>query len=174
MVHLPTPCELPLRHLFEFIDGSTSGPRSYSGPIGKVLKACAELPLVSFRTIQHDLPVINNYKDLSTDQLYLHEMCQSINSGFCSQALLKRNPGKLVHSRWLTTANGILRLYVSSAEPSDKLLILSNFIIKVYAPMWFSIKTQPLCIHGARHLHKTIQLSRYLTDDLKKIVDPVI
>lgn len=166
--------ELPLRHLFEFIDGSTSGPRSYSGPIGKVLKACEELPLVLFLTIQCNLPIVTNCKDLSTDQLYLYEMCQAINSGFCSQALSKRNPGKMVHSRWLTTANRILRLYVSSAEPSDKLLILTNFIIKVYAPMWFSIKTQPLCIHGARHLHKTIQLSRYLTDDLRNIVDPVI
>lgn len=32
--------ELPLRHLFEKIDGSTTGPKSSSGPIGKAIGDC--------------------------------------------------------------------------------------------------------------------------------------
>lgn len=46
--------------------------------------------------------------------------------------------------------------------------------MQVYAPMWFQIKTRPYCIDGARHLHKTIMLTRYLPQNLKSIVDPVI
>ena len=30
--------ELPLRHLFSKLDGSTSGPNSFSGPIGNAIK----------------------------------------------------------------------------------------------------------------------------------------
>lgn len=46
--------------------------------------------------------------------------------------------------------------------------------MKVYAPIWFKIKSQPSCKDGARHLWLTIKLSRYLDDDLKAIIDPVI
>ena len=32
--------ELPLRHLFSNLDGKTSGPRCFTGPIGKLLQNC--------------------------------------------------------------------------------------------------------------------------------------
>jgi len=47
-------------------------------------------------------------------------------------------------------------------------------VIKVYAPVWFNIKTKPLCSDGARHLWKLIKYSRYLSPELREIVDPVI
>lgn len=166
--------ELPLRHLFEHLDGTTTGPQSFTGPIGKALKDCEQLPLVPFESINCTLPDVTNNKDLSTDQLYLYDMCEAISSGSCAENLSKKNPGKMVHSRWLTTGNRILRLYVSSLEPTENLLLLVNFILRVYAPMWFTIKTRPLCIYGAKHLHQTIRLSRYLPDQLKAIIDPVI
>ncbi|GBP96300.1 Protein FAM200A [Eumeta japonica] len=40
MLHLN---ELPLRHLFDYLDGKTSGPSTYNGPIG-VPKVCAAAP----------------------------------------------------------------------------------------------------------------------------------
>jgi len=166
--------ELILRHIFEHLDGTTSGPQSFTGPVGKSLKDCEHLPVVFFKKMCCTLPKITNKKDLSTDQLYLLEICEAINSGSCSEGLSKRNPGKIVHSRWLTVGNRILRLYISSNAPSENLVILASFIIKVYAPMWFSIKTKPLCIFGAKHLHKTIMLSRYLPNSLKAVIDPVI
>lgn len=51
---------------------------------------------------------------------------------------------------------------------------LVTFIVTVYASMWISIKTKQNCNYGAKHLHKTILLSRYLPEHLKAIVDPVI
>ena len=48
------------------------------------------------------------------------------------------------------------------------------FIVTVYAPMWFDIKMHSSCKDGARHVYKMIMRSRYMSDSLKKIIDPVI
>ncbi|KAB0805378.1 hypothetical protein PPYR_02348 [Photinus pyralis] len=101
-------------------------------------------------------------------------MCGAISKGTVDEKLSKRSPGKMVHSRWLTTANRILRLYVSTDEPSENLVILVTFILKVYAPMWFIIKSKPSCLQGAFNVWKMIQLSRYLPKNLKDVIDPVI
>lgn len=161
--------ELPLRHLFEKLDGNTSGPRAFSGPLGKRLQVCETLSVVSFSKIESSVDEFLS-DDLSTDQKYLYDICQAVKSGVCSEQLSKRQPGKMVHSRWLTTASRILRLYVATENPSENLQILSHFVMKVYAPMWFCIKAQPSCIYGARHLFKTIRLCDYLLPELKDLV----
>lgn len=43
--------ELPLRHLFQYLDGVTTGPRGYSGPIGKQLANCHNRPGVAFEAV---------------------------------------------------------------------------------------------------------------------------
>ena len=151
--------ELPLRHLFQHLDGKTSGPNGFSGSIGKQLEICHKLPVVEFVRIKSNLPYLKNEVDLSTDQKYLFEMCLSISNGNCSIDLSRRNPGKQAHSRWLTTANRILRLYISKKSPKENLKILAEFIVKVYGPMWFYIKMNPFCTSGSKHLWKTIQFS---------------
>ena len=40
--------ELPLRHLVEKLDGKTSGPHGFTGPIGKLLNNYENLPIVAF------------------------------------------------------------------------------------------------------------------------------
>lgn len=49
--------------------------------------------------------------------------------------------GKVAHSRWLTTANRILGLYVATPDPTHELQIMTEYIVKVYAPVWFAIKS---------------------------------
>lgn len=88
--------------------------------------------------------------------------------------LEKRNPGLISHARWLTTANRILRLYIGTRKPSHNLKALVTFIVKVYAPMWFNIKMEPKCVNGAKHFWKMISLSRYLPNNLRKIVDDTL
>lgn len=167
--------ELPLRHLFHALDGATTGPRGFSGSIGKRIATCSEHPVSSFVPVQLNEQLSNvDPKMLSTDQRYLLEMCNSISKGECSIDLAMRNPGCVNHSRWLTTANRILRLYVSEKEPTENLKTLVTFIIRVYAPMWFAIKSQSSSKDGARHFYKMIVNSRYLSTEHKKIVDPVI
>ena len=73
-----------------------------------------------------------------------------------------------------TTANRILRLYVSKDCPFDDLIALTTFVIRVYAPTWFDIKRSPKCQNGARHLWSMITCSRYLVEGLKLVHDTVI
>ncbi|KAL4718111.1 hypothetical protein ACJJTC_005692 [Scirpophaga incertulas] len=165
--------ELPLRHLFFHLDGSTSGPKSYNGPLGKALENCEELPVIKYKIIEGDmLPEMPN--DLSTDQKYLHRIVSAIITGTFPDDLGHKSPGKLSHARWLTRANRLLRLYVATENPTSALVTLTTFIVKVYAPSWFAIKSKPSCKDGSRHLFNIIYSSRYLPDDLKGIVDTVI
>lgn len=88
--------ELTLRHLFEHLDGTTTGPKSFSGPIGKTLNNCEYLPVKTFSAITCCLPDITKARDdLSTDQLYLLEMCQGISKGQFDERLAKCKPGKI-------------------------------------------------------------------------------
>lgn len=155
------------------MDGSTTGPRAFAGPIGKALQKCEDLPVVKFRRIECNLSFVTS-THLSTDQQYLLDICRAIDLGECSASLEKHNPGKLVHSRWLTTGNRILRLYMASDRPSENLVILTTFVSKVYAPMWFHIKSEPSCVNGSKHVCHLIVLSRYLPEELRDKIDPVI
>lgn len=168
--------ELPLRHLFSTLDGPTSGPKEYSGPIGKQLVGCETKTPVSFCAVAGNLPDLprNVIDDLSTDQKYLYQMSNAVSTGFCAPELANRQPGKMAHSRWLTTANRILRLYISTLHPTENLKLLVNYVVKAYAPMWFLIKQQSSFKDGAKHTYQLTQYSRFLPENLKSVVDPVI
>lgn len=101
-------------------------------------------------------------------------MSTAVSSGVCTSDLLNLDPGKITHSRWLTTANRILQLYVSTENPSENLKEITRFIQNVYSPMWFEIKFNPSCKNGAKTVWKLIQRTRYLSRRLRNIVDPVI
>lgn len=165
--------ELPLGHLFQYLDGPTTGPRGFSGPIGGQLVECEKLSVINFAPIESHLPECNE-SDLSTDQKYLLEICRAVITGNCSEALAHRDPGKVSHSRWLTTANRLLRLYIGTQSPSENLKTLVEYVVKVYTPLWFQIKCNPSCVNGSQNLFELIKRSRYLSDELKSIIDPVI
>ncbi|GBM10641.1 hypothetical protein AVEN_150118-1 [Araneus ventricosus] len=71
--------ELSLRHRFAHVDKTTTGPRSLTGEIRKSLAGCEKLSVVSSTPIENTLCEVTNKKDLSTDQLYLMEICGVIN-----------------------------------------------------------------------------------------------
>ncbi|GBO22028.1 hypothetical protein AVEN_151680-1 [Araneus ventricosus] len=135
--------EIPLRHLFAHVDRTTTGPRSLTGEIRKSLAGCEKLSVVSSTPIENMLCEVTNKKDLNTDQLYLMEICEVINCWHCRESLSKINPGKVCHSRWLRIASRILKFNVAHENSSAALLTLTTFIAKVYASMWFKIKTKP-------------------------------
>lgn len=165
--------ELPFRHLLEHLDGVTTGPSSFAGVIGKQLSDCEKLPIVTFEKITSEEIYITK-DDLSKDQKYLLDIVQAIQKGECPPDLALKDPGPMSHSRWLTCANRVLRLYVSTECPSEELLTLTKYIVKTYAPVWFSIKKYPSVKFGPKHIYKLVQTSRFLNEDMLKIVDPVI
>ena len=104
--------ELPFHHLIDKLDGRTGGPRGFIGETGKRLEGCEKLRIIEYERSPSDLLFVDR-EELSTDQKYLHDIHQFVSKGKCLTDLTLRNPGKLAHCRWLTTANHILRLHAS-------------------------------------------------------------
>jgi len=143
--------ELPLPYLFEQLDGVTKSLKCFSRPVGSMLPDCVKMPISQFQKKQCDFLEIS-IDDLSGDQQYLKNICIAVNSAHCPVSLSHREPGKLVMSRWVTLANRILRLYTSTENPSATLKIILEFIMKMYAPMGFLIKSKPSCMDGSKHM----------------------
>ncbi len=51
--------ELPFRHLFQHLDGETTGPRSFGGPIEQSLIGCEKLSEINFQLIDNEIPEMN-------------------------------------------------------------------------------------------------------------------
>ncbi|GBM78966.1 hypothetical protein AVEN_228132-1 [Araneus ventricosus] len=123
------------------LDVPTNGPNSYTCNFGKALLTCETLPVTTFEIIDGELQTTDR-SGLSKDQMHLLEICQALRLGNCSNELARRSPGTLSHSGWLTTANRVVRLYVSSPASSLKLKQIAEFVMKVYTLNWFNIKSK--------------------------------
>ncbi|KAJ8870204.1 hypothetical protein PR048_029220 [Dryococelus australis] len=110
----------------------------------------------------------------SKHQQYLLDISSAIKSGRCPEDLSIREPGPLSHSRWLTTANRVLRLYLSIENPTDEHKILVSFILQSYMLVWFHIKKSKYFTNGPEHAFEVIKSSRFLHKNLLKGIDPVI
>ena len=87
--------ELPLRHLFLHIDGTTAGPKSFLRPIGKFLTVFTEFHITSYQPISLLQPLLCvAVKNLSTVQKYLFQKYQPVSEGHrpCNLALRKLGP----------------------------------------------------------------------------------
>ena len=89
--------ELPLCHLFQTLNGKTTGPKDYSGNVGKMLDGIEKLDVFNFKLVLFDLLDISQI-DLSTDQQYLIDINQSVSAGKLSEGLANKNSGKMAHS----------------------------------------------------------------------------
>lgn len=169
--------ELPLRHLFQAIDGKASGPNVFEGDLGKaVAMPLSDFPVVQFKPVAGVVTQLPEdiVSDLSCDQKYLHDICIAVQHGVVPSGLANSNPGVLNHARWLTLANRLLRLYVSTINPSFSLVRLVSFIVNHYAPSWFRIKSHPACTDGSKNLFHQIQLTAKLQQEDRDIVESVI
>lgn len=115
-----------------------------------------------------------NTSDLSTDANYLYSMANAISQGSIPASLSRIKPGPIAHSRGLTKANRLLRLYVTTNKPTENLEILANYIIKVYTPMYFNVKYYNSVVYGSILLYKFICWTQFLQLNLRKVVNTVI
>ena len=170
--------ELPLRALFCHYDGKTSGPNSFKGPLGKSLEGdLTQARFIRFAKIKNDdFPQLSEEVacDLSSDQDYLYDICWGIIEGNLDEDFTLRQPGALNHARWLTLANRILLLYITTKSPSKELKRLAHIIILFYAPSWFWIKSHPRSVDGPKNLFKMVEFGRKLTAPEQKIANRVI
>jgi hypothetical protein len=146
--------ELPLRHLFSKLDGTTTGPATYSGVIGKLLDDCEKQNIVAFEKIEGVLPDISDAKDLSANQRYLYEITSAVIRGECYSDLANGSRAKCLTPGGLPKPTEFCDY--TSQPRNQKLTHLATYVVKVYTPVWFEINRHPTCKDGARHFWRLI------------------
>ena len=153
--------------MFSILDGETKVPNLHDGDIGNQLEGCENLEISCFEP----LPIDHIFKerlslvtDISSDQRYLRDIILAIDMGYVSDQMKRRSPGKLGYAIWLTTANRILRLYVSTELPTVNFKRIVQFTLHVYAACWFGIRAKPLFTNAPIHLFNIITAVKKLSD----------
>src|SRR5215469_16156040 len=94
--------ELPLRHVFMNLDGTTKGPDKFAGPIGSELNGnVSEWEVIKFKPIPYArFEFLDNatIDKLSTDQYYAYRICSSVITGEVDEDLALLEVGPLNHS----------------------------------------------------------------------------
>lgn len=175
--------ELPLRHLITELDGKTLSNNKWSGTIGNMLDTATELEInPSFVRLSFPEPLasLNDdiVRDLSTDQAYGYRITQAIINGTLPSDLALLEIGPVSHSRWLTTANRICRIWVSKhglkGSNLKTLQLLVEFIVGVYYPCRFTIESKFSWVEGPRHILLQLKLLRSQKKAVADIVFPTI
>ena len=175
--------EKPFEHLFHQYDGKTTGPDTWSGPLGQELKLDIwERDIVEFEPMSN--PILlqtilempeDVMKTLNNDHRYLLEMAKAVTSGEVSPKWARMKAGHMSSARWLNTQARILRLYMSSATPSFQHRRLTNYIIMVYVPCVVSIRSHLNIRYGPVHLLQEVMLvQKHCTAEEKVVVHKII
>jgi hypothetical protein len=168
--------ELPLRHLIRDLDGPTISGNKLGDPIGRLLDGdeLYQMDPVQFEPVPNGFasPEAEEVVDLSDDQRILLEYMVGISTGKVDEKFVKRKPGPLNHSRWLTTATRILILYTRTLHPSETLKVLVTFIVKSYAPAWFIIKRSNNFTEGPGIFFKIIQDVKEVEEKVQTFITP--
>ena len=98
VVCLPHLNELQLMKVLIYLNGPTSGPSTYSDPIGKCLENCQELAVVNYDKIYSTFADVD-FKNLSINQKCLWHMCQVVLAGECFQDMASRKHRNISHTR---------------------------------------------------------------------------
>jgi hypothetical protein len=164
--------ELHLRALFCHFDGTTSGPNSFKGSIGKSLGEADldDLPIVRFKRIPC---MISAAEDLSTDQAQLYAFTVLVSTGVKLPAV-DWKLGKLCHSRWLPLATRALARYFKTREPSTELTTLATYITQVYVPSWFQIKKYENWQSGPKNLYSIMERVKAQSREVIAVVKPAV
>lgn len=105
------------------------------------------------------LPMQNDQNDSKSGDL-----------GFPSTA----SPGAICHARRLTRANPTLRLHIITRSPSPELQKLVSFIVSVYAPTCFQIRTHSRSRDGALNFFLVCTCRELSDDAMQKYVQNVL
>ena len=171
MIHLN---ELPLRHLIENLVGKTMSADKFKGEIGKLLPKLDQFPInYNFKALPDGDDLIylpeDIVKSLSTDQQNCYLLVKAIKSGILPKDLANKKGGPINHSRWLTTAQAFLMLWVRhhnlQGESLRKFELIVKFIIQSYFKLYFDIKVKNSMVEEPKHI---LTKSDYLEYNQKK------
>lgn len=175
--------ELGLRHLIIALDGPTISNNKWSGKLGKMLDDATDLEInPKFPKIDSapQLPQLSEevIRDLSTDQSYAYRITEAIRTGVLPEGLALLEIGPVSHSRWLTTALRFCRIWVSKhglrKKQQENLQLIVEYIVGVYIPNWFTIKTTGTWVEGPRHLLYQLQQLQKQKKKVIELVSPTV
>ena len=106
---------------------------------------------------------------MSTDQNLLYRTCRALIDGVCDSSLARRKIGKISFARWLTLAIRINMCYMSTRKPSTGLVILTKFVVTIYAKLWFGSKLCWKASDAPSLYFKAMKLIAKLKDSKPKI-----
>ena len=180
MIHLN---ELPLRHLIENLVGKTMSADKFKGEIGKLLPKLDQFPInYNFKALPDGDDLIylpeDIVKSLSTDQQNCYLLVKAIKSGILPKDLANKKGGPINHSRWLTTAQAFLMLWVRhhnlQGESLRKFELIVKFIIQSYFKLYFDIKIKNSMVEGPNHILTTLRLFRKQPKEVQNIIKDTI
>ena len=162
----------------------TSPPpkNGFSGPISKQLSHLNSMKKSSFEAIPGTEELIELpekiVKEMSTDASLSYKLLCAIRSGKLSPELASMKCGNIVHSRWLTTGQSIMMLWMSEhtfkGETLRKLRMIVNFVCNVYFPMFFEIKVKHSILDGPEHIVTLLWLLHAQPPEVVKAVSPYV
>lgn len=94
--------ELNLREVFRQLDGRTTGPKSFSGPLGKAASGDVRaLPVAQFRPVAGPVPELPAAvaTELSDDQQLLYQLARAVQTGTIAPKVACRKIGPVNHAR---------------------------------------------------------------------------
>ena len=171
--------ELPLRKLINLKIGVTNSDTVIAGNIGRLLSIVDELPTDNhFARIKFDNEIVSLSEkvinELSTDQKHAYQLYLAVTSGNISKKLAETRCGPLNHARWLTTANRIMKLWMSchnlTTQEKSNLKSVVQWIVCCYYPIWFYIKCNSSFLNGPYHVLKQVQYMKLLSYEIQEIV----
>ena len=105
------------KHVIKHLDGDSSSGTTYKGPIGSVLPTVEKLEVrddFEKIVVADHLKMVrpDNEDDLCTDAKHLLLLVIAVTGGEVHALLLDLTLGPLIASRWMTTVNRILLLWI--------------------------------------------------------------
>jgi hypothetical protein len=166
-----------------FYAGPTTGPESWSGEEAKRLTGSVwELPVEAFeavpssslRALLNTIPnaILNQF---NSDTRYLLEMAKAVESGELEPRWARHKAGVMTNARWMNTESRLLRVYMSTVEPTMAQRRMTSFVIHVFVPSFLEIRQKNLLAEGPRHLLAIIQRTQqFCTLEEVELLTPVI
>lgn len=166
--------ELPFKRFLASYGYGSYGGKTVRGILGKLIQEeMHSLPVLrteallstSLLPLEEFIP--NHQKgidSLRSDQEVFFAICQALIKGDFGSFSFERKAGPVSNTRWMVTAHRILLVYATCEEPEKvpHLIDIVHYILRVYAPMYFRIKSEPDFKSGSKHFFEMVDRSRYL------------
>lgn len=176
--------ERPWAKLFEVTDGKTSGPESWTGPIGQeIVTPVWERPLVQdFEAFPNPelLLMIENMspevlRSLKHDYIYMIEMGRGLMTGHLAPRWAEMQAGTCSNVRWTNPQSRTARLWMSTASPTSQHRRLCFFLVYVYIPTLIESKMRNTLPQGPVHFLSLVRrVELHCTEEEKEFLQPIL